>query len=272
MDLVFNKSLNISFKGSFAFDRVLMFKILVLQSLCTLSDDAYEFQINDRLSFKRFHDNNASDRDSGGKTMWVFRTALIRQVIIEALFLCFNKALDQQKVFGRIGQIVAANFVEVPQQRNDREEHDPIKTDEIPETRKAQTSKLRQKDRYTRWTKKKKMTLYGFKSHINPNAGSTLISINAVTNAAIHDSVAQETLIDRDDAVMKLLGDGAYIVQNEGIDWYGLLSGIHEKGIVKNKLIDSNRNKSKLFARIEHIVGFMTNTMKSRYVMSIRVL
>ena len=272
MDLVFNKSMNSRIKCGLAFDRVVTFKILVLQNLCTLSDDAYEFQLNDILSLKRFHDHNASGRDPGGRTMWVFRKALIRQVIIEALFLCFNKALDQQKVFGRIGQIVAASFVEVPQLRNDRDEHDQIKKDEIPETRKAQTSKLRQKDRYTRWTKKIKMNFYGFKNHINPDAGSKLISTNAVTNAAVHDSVAQETLIDRDDSVRKLLGDGAYIVQIEGIDRYGLLSGIHEKGIVKNKLIDSNRNKSKLFARIEHIVGFMSNTMKSRYVMSIRVL
>ena len=36
------------------FDPVLMFKILVLQSLYDLSDDQAEFVINDRLSFLRF--------------------------------------------------------------------------------------------------------------------------------------------------------------------------------------------------------------------------
>lgn len=36
------------------FDAVLMFKILVLQALYSLSDEATEFQIKDRLSFQRF--------------------------------------------------------------------------------------------------------------------------------------------------------------------------------------------------------------------------
>ena len=40
--------------GRKPFDLILMFKILVLQSLYNLSDDAMEYQINDRLSFMRF--------------------------------------------------------------------------------------------------------------------------------------------------------------------------------------------------------------------------
>ena len=36
------------------FDPVLMFKVLVLQALYSLSDEATEFQIKDRLSFQRF--------------------------------------------------------------------------------------------------------------------------------------------------------------------------------------------------------------------------
>lgn len=36
------------------YDAVLVFKILILQSLYSLSDDQAEFQIKDRLSFMRF--------------------------------------------------------------------------------------------------------------------------------------------------------------------------------------------------------------------------
>ena len=36
------------------FDPVMMFKVLVLQALYCLSDDATEFQIKERLSFERF--------------------------------------------------------------------------------------------------------------------------------------------------------------------------------------------------------------------------
>lgn len=52
------------------YDSVLMFKILVLQTLYTLSDDQTEFQISDRLSFMRFlglgfHDTVPDARRSG---------------------------------------------------------------------------------------------------------------------------------------------------------------------------------------------------------------
>ena len=40
--------------GRKPFDVVVMFKILILQSLYNLSDDQTEFQIRDRLSFMRF--------------------------------------------------------------------------------------------------------------------------------------------------------------------------------------------------------------------------
>ena len=40
--------------GRKPFDVILMFKILILQSLYNLSDDQLEFQIRDRLSFMRF--------------------------------------------------------------------------------------------------------------------------------------------------------------------------------------------------------------------------
>jgi len=36
------------------YDAVLMFKVLVLQTLYTLSDDQTEYQLRDRLSFMRF--------------------------------------------------------------------------------------------------------------------------------------------------------------------------------------------------------------------------
>ena len=40
--------------GRKPYDTVLMFKILILQSLYNLSDEAMEYQVRDRLSFMRF--------------------------------------------------------------------------------------------------------------------------------------------------------------------------------------------------------------------------
>ena len=58
------------------YDPVLMFKILVLQALYSLSDDQAEFQIQDRLSFMRFLGLGLGDRVPDAKTIWLFREHL----------------------------------------------------------------------------------------------------------------------------------------------------------------------------------------------------
>ena len=62
--------------GRKEYDRVLMFKILVLQQLYNLSDDQTEFQIRDRYSFCRFLDLKPEDRVPDAKTVWRFREKL----------------------------------------------------------------------------------------------------------------------------------------------------------------------------------------------------
>ena len=57
------------------YDAVLMFKMLVLQTLYTLSDDQTEYQIRDRLSFMRFLRLVLEDRMPDAKTLWLFRAA-----------------------------------------------------------------------------------------------------------------------------------------------------------------------------------------------------
>ena len=55
------------------FDLVLMFRILVIQTINTLSDERTEYLINDRLSFMRFLGLGLSDRVPDAKTIWLFR-------------------------------------------------------------------------------------------------------------------------------------------------------------------------------------------------------
>ena len=54
------------------FDLVLMFKILVIQTLNNLPDKRTEYLINDRLSFMRFLGLGLSDRVPDAKTVWLF--------------------------------------------------------------------------------------------------------------------------------------------------------------------------------------------------------
>jgi transposase, IS5 family len=273
LDIVFNKPQKSSHTGRPPFDRILMFKLLILQSLYNLSDDQMEYQITDRLTFKRFLGLKSSDRVPDSKTIWNFRETLILEDVIAPLFYRFNQALDDQSIFASTGQIVDASFVEAPRQRNTREENKEIKAGKTPEAWKEKPHKLRQKDVDARWVKKNQIVFYGYKNHIKIDSATKLITTYAVSSASPHDSQELETLIDKDDAGQILYGDSAYIGKEESIEWCGMTSQINEKGFKDHPLTDeqkaSNRQKSKIRALVEHVFGFMTNSMDAMHVRTI---
>jgi transposase, IS5 family len=137
------------------YDPVLMFKILVLQTLYTLSDDAAEFQIKDRLSFMRFLGLGLHDRVPDAKTIWLFREQLTRAGAIRELFASFDAHLKARGHLAMSGQIVDASIIAAPRQRNTEAEKTAIKEGRIPEDWAAQPNKLAQKDRDARWTLKR---------------------------------------------------------------------------------------------------------------------
>ena len=77
------------------YDTVMMFKVLVLQALYSLSDDQAEFQIQDRLSFMRFLGLELGDHVPDAKTIWLFREHLVQAGAVENLFARFDKHLSK---------------------------------------------------------------------------------------------------------------------------------------------------------------------------------
>jgi transposase, IS5 family len=59
--------------GRAPYDPVLMLKVLVLQTLYTLSDERTEYQLKDRWSFMRFVELALHDPVPDAKTIWLFR-------------------------------------------------------------------------------------------------------------------------------------------------------------------------------------------------------
>lgn len=115
LDSAFRKELKDSSKGGRpSFDKLLMFKSLIIQSLCNLSDDQLEYQIVDRSSFKRFLGLKKNDKVPDSKTFWYFREQLTEKDFILALFKIFNETLDSTGVFANEGKMVDASFVEAP--------------------------------------------------------------------------------------------------------------------------------------------------------------
>jgi IS5 family transposase len=254
---------------------VMLFKILILQRLFNISDDQTEYQINDRMTFMRFLGLGLGDSVPDAKTIWLFRDTLVKAGVEREMFDVFESQLKAQGIITHKGQIVDASFVDAPRQRNTREENQQIKEGQIPEEWKAPENihKLQQKDTDARWAKKNDEVHYGYKDHVKVDVESKIITDYAVTSANVHDSQALIALLD-EKTDTHLYADSAY--SGRGIAKEipeGIKNHIHEKGYRSHPLSEeqrkSNREKSRVRARIEHVFGYMTGSMHGLTVRSI---
>ena len=251
-------------------DPLKLFKALLVQRFYNLSDEQTEYQINDRLSFQQFIGWTLADKVADANTLWDFREALIQAGAFEKLFALFDEQLRTRGLLAQPGKLVDASFVDVPRQRNTRDENATIKGGGTPAEWAEAPAKQRQKDVDARWTKKNAEVHYGYKNHVKADAQSKLIETYAVTDASVHDSQMLVPLVEPTDGAV--YADSAYrSAETETLlAQQQVTSHIHERAYRNRPLTDAqketNRQKSKIRVRIEHIFGYMSQSMKGFYL------
>lgn len=260
--------------GAKPYNPLLMFKILILQRYYNLGDEQTEYQILDRLSFCRFLGLTLNDKVPDEKTIWDFRERVTELELEKELFAVFHDKLEENGLIAHEGKIVDASFVEMPRQRNNREENKHIKeTGTAPKEWEGQPNKKRQKDVDARWTKKNNVNYFGYKNHIKIDNEQKFIDTYDATTASTHDSQVLDGLLDQEkDKDNDLWIDSAYTgeEQEKTIKKYQMKNHVHEKGVRGRPLTqeqkDSNREKSRTRARVEHVFGFMEGSMNRLYL------
>jgi IS5 family transposase len=111
---------------------MVMFRMLVLQSLYNLSDGQVKYQVRDRLSFTRFLGLGIEDGIPDDTTLCLFRETLAKAGLVEKLFERFRRHLEAKGYIARGGQMVDTTIVPVPKQRNSRDENDEVKAGKTP--------------------------------------------------------------------------------------------------------------------------------------------
>ncbi|CAI08929.1 putative transposase, fragment [Aromatoleum aromaticum EbN1] len=108
-----------------------MVRILVLKRLYNLSDEQMEYQLLDRMSYKRFcglaNATNVPDRT----TVWTFENR-IGEAGAKALFDGVSAQLLKKGFIARGGQIIDATLVPAPKQHNRRGEKELIEQGAMP--------------------------------------------------------------------------------------------------------------------------------------------
>ncbi len=225
------------------YDAVLMFRLLVLQTLYTLSDDQTEYQVRDRLSFMRFVGLGLGDPVPDAKTLWLFREHLTKAGAIEVLFARFDRLLrdagylaprrsadrrcfaDGACALLRLGgQIVDATVVQARRPRLKGDEKTIVKGGGVPEGwSKAKTAQM---DRDGRWTLKRGrkrppqanervatelvVPMFGYKNHVTIDREHGFVRRYAVTDAAAHDGAQLGAVLDPDNTASTVWADTAY--------------------------------------------------------------
>jgi IS5 family transposase len=261
--------------GRPSYPRLLLFRMLILQRLYSLSDEAIQFQVLDRLSFQRFLGLNMADAVPDQNTVREFREALHQADAFTALCESFRQQLEAQGLLPKDGVMVDATFVEVPRQRNTKEENEQIKGGQTPTT--WSEKKAAHKDVDARWTKKNEDTFYGYKDHVKVNQVTKFIEAAVVTVASTHDSQVVADLVEAGDVVV--FADSAYtgaqvseILEERGVDGCIVQKGERNHPLNAEDLA-TNRDISRVRARVEHPFAVMSGTagrIFQRYIGMVR--
>lgn len=228
---------------------VLMVRLLVLQQLYNLSDDALEYQVLDRGSFQRFLGLTHSGRVPDAKTIWVWRERLKQHDLIGDISAAVSGQLSRAGFIARGGQIIDASIVNAPIQRNSREENAAINQGNIPEDWNA--AKLAQKDVEARWTTKHRTHYYGYKLHANTDQRWGFIRAAEVTVASVNDTRVFETLLDPLNTSRDVYADRGYAKRERERDLktQGYRPQIQRKGDAHRPLSKAQQRRNRRIAK-----------------------
>lgn len=177
--------------GRPAYPAVMMFKVLLLQSLYGLSDAETEEALSDRLSFRRFVGLSLSDGVPDHSTVCRFRNLLVEQGMLEKLFAELDRQLDKAGLILRRGTMLDATVIETSAAHPDG----PDRPSSDPDAR-----FIRHKGRQG--------SSFGYKMHVGVDQGSGLIRTAITTPANVNDTLPADDLICGDERAV--LADAAY--------------------------------------------------------------
>jgi transposase, IS5 family len=209
-----------------------MFKVLVLQTLYTLSDDQTEYQLKDRLSLMRFIGLALHDPVPDAKTIWLYREQLARAGAAERLFARFDALLRAKGWLAMGGQIpgsspgTSATVIQARRPRLTKAEKETIKGGGVP----AEWTPARraQVDRDGRWTIKRgtkrqpapgdgqqrqveiAVPMFGYKNHVGIDREFGFVRRYTITHAAAYDGGQLGAVLDRDNTASDVWADTAY--------------------------------------------------------------
>jgi len=204
--------------GAPAYPPLTMFKIVLLQQWCGLSDPGAEEAVRDRLSFRRFCGVPLDEETPDHSSIWRFRQRIEKLGLSEKLLAEVNRQLDARGLIVKRGTLVDATIISAAVKRPAFED-----------------GQVNSRDPDASFTVKNDTTLFGYKAHLAVDEGSGGVRQAEMTSADLHDSQRGEALIQGDEIAD--YADKAY-------DSQALRAKLAELGIEDRIAYKAKRNKA----------------------------
>jgi IS5 family transposase len=274
--------------GRQPYDAVLMFRVLVLQALYTLSDEQTEYQLRDRLSFMRFAGLALHGAVPDAKAIWLYREQLTRAGALVRLFARFDAMLAERGFLAMGGQIVDATVIEARRPRLTKDEKQTLRDGAMP----AGWSKARERQigRDGRWTIKRErkpapdgnaqrqavaeiaVPMFGYKNHVGIDRRHGFIRRFTVTHAARHNGSQLGAVLDAENTGSSVWADTAYRrkANLETLDRRGLRPEF-QRAKPRGKLMPAHIGRGNATrARVRSLVEHVFATEKRRMGLIVR--
>jgi IS5 family transposase len=213
------------------------------------------------------------------KTIWAYREVGVKGRVIEKLFDRFHRYLSSQGYGAACGSLVDASIVPARRQRNSREDNASIKAGKVPESFQHNVHRRRQKDIDARWTVKNRQAYYGYKSHVHADVKHKLIQSYAVSAANVADNRHFVSLLSgsvpKKTPEWRVWADAAYHSKQAetALAEKGLVSRLIRRYTVHHPAYSQMQRemsrRTKIRKRVEHIFGFIENSMGGKFVRTI---
>lgn len=226
---------------------------LFLQSWYGLSDPMTEELIHDRISFRKFLNIKDEDTIPDETTICKFRNALIKNNLLESIFLEVKKSMVEKNLILNEGTLVDATLIHSSEPKRKKDE-----------TGKTISNKANDED--ASYTSKRGRKHHGYKVHIATDTNSIIKDV-ITTTAKTHDSTQFDALTK--DETKAVFADSGYMSQQRKRDLRakGIFNGITERRVrgqskLRNKQSKNNTRFSKVRALVELPFAFIKRQMK----------
>lgn len=207
-------------RGAPGYAAMVLFKAVLLAQWHSLSDEAMEEALGDRLSFRRFCGLGLMDAVPDHTTLWRFREALGKAGLTDAAFAEIERQLERRGLLVKKGtlidaSLVAAQAVVPPKPASPA---DPVAPDAPPPSQLVKS----ETDPDAGWTRRGRRRFFGYKAHVGVDQGSGLIRRAELTSAAVNDTVMGDRLI---------AGDERAVYADKAYDAHARRAQLRQRGI-----------------------------------------